>query len=49
MKNAKEVVKKLFKKKIVVSARGEGLRVSMHIYNNKEDVDRFVSELRKLI
>lgn len=43
----KKIVKKLAKKNIVVSARGEGIRVSLHIYNNKRDIDKFVSELEK--
>ncbi|MBW3004765.1 aminotransferase class V-fold PLP-dependent enzyme [Candidatus Woesearchaeota archaeon] len=49
LKNAKELVPKLFKKNIVVSARKKGLRVSMHIYNNKKDIDHFVSELKKIL
>jgi len=47
--NPELVVKKLYKKNIIVSARGGGLRVSVHIYNNKRDIDRFVSELQKII
>jgi len=47
IENPELVVKKLYKKNIIVSARGGGLRVSVHIYNNKKDVDTFVSELMK--
>lgn len=49
LKNAKKIVQKLYKKNIIVSARGEGLRISMHIYNNKKDVDKFISEIKKII
>ena len=33
---------------ILVSARGEGIRVSVHYYNNREDIDRFVEALATL-
>jgi selenocysteine lyase/cysteine desulfurase len=32
---------------ILVSTRGEGIRVSLHYYNNREDVDRFVGALER--
>jgi selenocysteine lyase/cysteine desulfurase len=32
-----------------VSARGGGIRVSPHFYNNRDDVDRLVYHLKKLI
>ena len=47
--NAKEVVEKLISRNIIVSQRGEGVRVSMHIYNNKEDIDTFIETLEVLI
>lgn len=37
--------KKLAEKKILVSARKRGMRVSLHFYNNFEDIDFFVKEL----
>ena len=47
--NPKPLVKKLSKKNILISARGEGIRVSVHVYNNKKDIDKFTSELGKII
>ena len=46
---AKAIVNELATKKIIVSARGEGIRISLHIYNNDEDIDRFADELKKII
>jgi selenocysteine lyase/cysteine desulfurase len=44
-----DVVIELEKKsKIVVSARGKGIRVSPHFYNNDEDIDRLVTALKRL-
>jgi len=48
VRNAPEVVKSLVQKKIIVSARGKGLRVSMHVFNNVEDIHRLVAALREL-
>jgi cysteine desulfurase / selenocysteine lyase len=45
--NPEEIVPELMKKNIVVSARGEGLRISVNIYNNEEDIDILVSELSR--
>ena len=47
--NSEEMVNKLSEKNIIVTARGDGLRVSVHIYNNKRDIDKFVFELKKNI
>lgn len=47
--NAKEVVSKLFEKNIIVSARGEGVRVSTSIFNNEEDIKILISELKTLL
>jgi len=44
--NAEEMVKKLRTKKIIVSARAHGIRVSPHFYNTKEEIDRLVHELK---
>ena len=38
----------LKKKKIIVSARGNGIRVSPHFFNNENDIDRLVSALKVL-
>jgi len=35
----------LQKRKIVVSARGGGVRVSPHFYNNEDDIDAFLEAL----
>src|SRR5918912_3082358 len=48
MPDALEIVRKLEEKKIVVSARGEGIRVSPHFYNNEEDIDILIRALRAL-
>lgn len=45
IENPKLVVDELFQKNIIVSARGEGMRVSASIFNNEEDVDIFIKEL----
>ena len=42
-----ERVEQLAKKGIVVSARANGIRVSPHFYNTKEEIDRLVDELLK--
>ena len=46
MRNAQDVVKRLAERKIIVSARGKGLRVSVHIFNNFDDIDRLIAGLR---
>jgi cysteine desulfurase/selenocysteine lyase len=48
MRNAPDVVKRLAEKKIIVSARGKGLRVSVHIFNNFDDIDRLIGTLREV-
>ena len=42
-----ERVEQLAKKRIIVSARANGIRVSPHFYNTKEEIDRLVDELLK--
>jgi len=49
MKNAKDVVKQLKERGVIVSFRDESLRVSLHVYNNEDDVDRFVDEMKKIV
>jgi cysteine desulfurase/selenocysteine lyase len=44
--DAKILVHKLAEKGIIVSARGEGLRISVNFYNNEEDIDRLVDVLK---
>jgi selenocysteine lyase/cysteine desulfurase len=43
-----ETVQRLREQGIIVSTRGEGIRVSVHYYNNHEDIDRFVAALADL-
>lgn len=50
-KNIKPLkVTKILEKKynIIVSARGNGIRVSPHFYNNEKDIDRLISALEKI-
>ena len=47
--NAQEIVRKLEKKGIMVSARGDGIRVSPHFYNNEQDIDKLILNLGDLI
>ncbi|MDI6904409.1 MAG: aminotransferase class V-fold PLP-dependent enzyme [Candidatus Bathyarchaeia archaeon] len=42
-----EVVEKLSRKGIVVSARAHGIRVSPHFYNTKEEIDKLVEEIKQ--
>lgn len=49
IRNAKDIAQKLRERGVIVSARGEGLRVSLHVYNNEDDVDRFVDEMKKIM
>ena len=46
--NAPYVVSMLKKEKIIISSRGEGIRVSVNIFNNENDIDTFISALRKI-
>lgn len=46
LNNAQRVVEKLRQKNIIISARGEGIRISTHIYNNKEDIGQLVAALQ---
>ncbi|MFW5830608.1 MAG: aminotransferase class V-fold PLP-dependent enzyme [Prolixibacteraceae bacterium] len=49
IKNPKEVVGKLLEKNIIVSARGEGMRVSTSIFNNEEDIEKLILELKQIL
>lgn len=46
---AKYIVDELFKKNIIVSARGEGVRISTSIFNNEEDIEVLIRELSRLL
>jgi selenocysteine lyase/cysteine desulfurase len=43
--HAQDLVKRLAAHGVIASARGSGLRVSFHAYNNDEDVDRVLAAL----
>jgi selenocysteine lyase/cysteine desulfurase len=47
--NPKLVVEELFKRNIFVSARGEGVRISASIFNNEEDIEKLISELKNVL
>lgn len=47
--NPKEIVEKLGKKNIIVSARGAGVRISTSIFNNEEDIERIMNLLKEMI
>jgi selenocysteine lyase/cysteine desulfurase len=49
MDNAEEVASELARKSVIVSARGEGLRISIHVYNNKQDIDVFIKSLEEVL
>lgn len=45
---AARAVRQLAEREIVVSSRGRGIRVSIHHYNDEDDVDRFVEALAEI-
>jgi len=45
----KDVVEKLRRIGIVVSARANGIRVSPHFYNTEEEIDKLVAEIGRII
>jgi cysteine desulfurase/selenocysteine lyase len=46
--NPDSIAELLFKRGIVISVRGGGLRVSPHFYNTEEEISRLLSELNAL-
>jgi selenocysteine lyase/cysteine desulfurase len=46
--DAPTLVDALAREGIIVSARGAGIRVSLHVFNNEADIDRFVDVLSTL-
>jgi len=48
IRNPMKMVYKLYQQGIFVSARMNGIRVSPHFYNTEEELDTFLSNLRKL-
>jgi cysteine desulfurase / selenocysteine lyase len=47
VKNAQKLTNQLLAKRIYVSARGEGIRVAPHFYNNEEDINRLAKALKE--
>jgi selenocysteine lyase/cysteine desulfurase len=48
-KMPREIVNELEKRKIIVSQRGVGIRVSTHFYNNEQDIDRLMVCLKEIL
>jgi cysteine desulfurase/selenocysteine lyase len=46
--HARSLVNELSQRNIIVSARGEGLRISVNIFNNEDDIDKLISSLQSL-
>ncbi len=49
IENPREVVGNLMKKNIIISARGEGVRISTSFFNNEEDIEKLIDELSKIL
>ncbi len=47
--NPKEIVGKLMDRNIIVSARGEGLRISASIFNNEDDIEKLIHALKEIL
>ncbi len=48
-KDARQMVRDLHERKVLVAARHGNLRVSAHFYNDESDLDRFEQELKKVL
>ncbi|ADX84127.1 aminotransferase class V-fold PLP-dependent enzyme [Saccharolobus islandicus] len=48
VKKPKEVVKELLREDIVVSPRGEGIRISTHFYNTEEEVQKTIEKILEI-
>lgn len=46
---AKRVLHELFERDVVVDSRGDALRISPHFFNNEDDIDACLRELRALL
>ena len=49
IKNPNFVVEQLFSRNIIVSARGEGIRISTSIFNNENDIEKFIKALGEIL
>lgn len=45
VKNPKKVAERLLQRRIVVSPRGEGIRIAAHFYNTEEEIDQAVTAI----
>ena len=43
------IAERMAEEKVFVSIRGDAIRISPHLYNGQEDIDKFFAVLRKLI
>lgn len=46
--NPKHIASELVKKKIIISPRGNGIRISIHFYNTEEEIIKTIDEIKKL-
>ncbi len=49
VENTKRVLHALFDRDVVVDSRGDALRISPHFFNNEDDVDVCLRELRAVL
>lgn len=49
VKGAKQVLRALFEKNVVLDQRGDALRISPHFFNNEADIDRAFDELERCL
>lgn len=47
--DSQQVLQKLQEKKIYVSVRGKAIRISLHLYNTKEDIEALISVLKGIL
>ena len=48
-KGHKDIIRELLERKVVVSCREGGIRISPHFYNNEGDIDTFIINLKKIL
>lgn len=49
VKDPRKVAENLMSKRIIVSPRGSGIRISTHFYNEEEEVDRAIDEIKNQV
>lgn len=49
IENPKDVVAKRFKKDKILSASGEGIRISTSILNSEEDINKVIAGLKEIL